>query len=210
MISSISNNFSSLASSLVSRLDSQNKGYLEQADLQSALTGLSSDAEDEAASLFSALDSDSDGKLTESELTASLNRLAEQLESQLSSGRMQQALGNMPPPPPPPEDDEGFTLDELKAQLNEIGNSDSEQASLISNIVANFEAADTNGDGKVSFTEAQAYDQSLSSTTTTASAGSAATDEAELAAMLRVMQLARSYGSDTITVQQTSVLYTTA
>lgn len=61
------------------------------------------------------------------------------------------------PPPPPVERRErvpairGFTKDELTSQLSDIGSSDSTRSSLISNIINNFDEADTDSDGKVSF-----------------------------------------------------------
>ena len=79
--------------------------------------------------------------------------LAEELDSQFDQSRMQNAMSAMggmgSMPPPPPENDTGFTEEELTEQLSEIGSSDSQRASLISNIVENFDAADTDGDGKV-------------------------------------------------------------
>lgn len=117
-------------------------------------------------------------------------------------------MGGMPPPPPRDEDDAGFTKDQLSSQLEEIGSTDSERSSLISGVVANFEAADANGDGKVSRAEAMAYQQSSSSvsgSTSTAdsaagstgasgSASSTALNEARM--MHRLMDLMRAYGNE--------------
>src|SRR5574343_78371 len=166
-------------SQLFSRLDSKGRVSLEKADFQSAfqsLTSESSSSDTSVDDVFSALDSDSDGKVTESEFSSTLSRLQEELDAQFGQMRMQggghghgpQGMGGgMPPPPPSGENDSGFTQDELQSQLDEIGSTDNKRASLISNIVANFEDADADGDGKVTRQEAMAYDQSQSSSSTT-------------------------------------------
>ncbi|MBS1210400.1 MAG: calcium-binding EF-h [Proteobacteria bacterium] len=206
----------SLASSLFSKLDTKNQGYIDKTDLQSALSSLSSSSSTTSVDdVFASLDSNQDGKVTESELATSLQTLADQIESQLNSMRMDSAMsaaGSMPPPPPPSDsdsqNDSGFTKAELTSQLSEIGSSDSKRSSLISNIVANFDEADTDGDGKVTMKEAMAYDQASSSSSTTSSTAvtasstssdssstSSSTSEDDLALMLRLVQLAQSYGA---------------
>lgn len=196
-----------MAEDLFSKLDTTGKGYIEQSDLSSALSSLSgtSGSTDSASEIFSQLDSDSDGKVTKDELSASLQKLSESLDDQFNQMRME---GAMPPPPPPSgqaqASDEGFTEEELNSQLSEIGSTDSERSSLISKIVENFEAADTNEDGKVSFAEAMAYDQSNptagSTSTDTASATSssavASTEQSDAKVFRQLMDLLRTYGSD--------------
>lgn len=203
MVSSISS--TSSISQLFAKLDSKSQGYIEKSDLVSAFSQISTDST-EAEGVFAALDSDSDGKVTESEFSTTLSKLQEELDSQFDSMRLDgfngaQGAGGMAgmPPPPPLEKDSGFTKDELTSQLEEIGSTDSERSSLISNIVANFEAADTDGDGKVSFAEAQTYDSETKSsatasdsTSTTASSTSANSDNA---LMMKIMQLMHAYGT---------------
>lgn len=185
---------SQLAEDLFSKIDSTGKGYIEQADLEAALE--SANASTSADKLFSSLDGDGDGKVTQDEMTSGLKTLMSALDSQFQSGRMSEAMGGMPPPPPPPpEGDTGFTADELQAQLDEIGDTDSARSSLISNIIENFDAADTDGDGKVTFQEAMAYDQSTgsgSSDGTMSTASASASSEAQL--MSQIMKLAEAYG----------------
>ena len=155
MISSISGSASQIASSIFSKLDTSNKGYIEQADLQSALSKINGNNDSsDTDELFSSLDSDSDGKLTESELSSGISNLLNELNSQFNSSRVQ---GGMPPPPPPQgeEEDEGYTQDELESIASSTD--DSQLSSLMSTIAANFEAADTNQDGKVSAKEAMEY-----------------------------------------------------
>lgn len=179
---------SSQMSQLFSRLDSKSQGYLEKSDLASAFGAISGGDDSAVDEVFAAFDTDSDGKVTESEFASTLSKLQEELDAQFGQMRMQ---GGMPPPPP--AGDEGFTQEELAAQLEEIGDADSDRASLIADVVANFEAADSDGDGKVSFREARAYDESQQSSASAASAGTqAASSESQV--MMKIMQLMQAYG----------------
>ena len=197
MLSGI-NQTSQMASLLFSKLDTKNQGYIEKSDLASAFSQLANQgsSNSSADSVFAALDSDSDGKVTESELSTVLSQLQEQLDGEFNRMRMQgggpggpQGMGGMPPPPPP-ADDAGFTEEELTAQLEEADGNDSARSELLSKIVDNFEAADSNGDGKVSFQEAMAYDQSTASETATSTASSS-----EAQVMRQIMELLHAYGS---------------
>lgn len=171
---------SSAASYLFSKIDTSGKGYINEEDLVTAFSSLTTTSDTSASSVFSQLDSDSDGKITESEFTTSLTQLSEALNTQYDQSRMQ---GAMPPPPPSSEEDEGFTEDELTSQLEEIGDTDSARSTLISSILENFDAADTDSDGKVSNTEAMAYAEendiatasSTSTTTTSPTSSTSAT-----------------------------------
>ena len=145
MVSSISNSaVSSWASSLFSKLDTKNQGYIEKSDLESAFTSIAKSTgttdDTDVDALFNQLDADSDGKVTESELSTAMNQVADQLDTQYYQTRMQ---GAMPPPPPPPED----------------GSTSSTDSTYI-------EAADTNGDGEVSAAELAAYYASQNESTT--------------------------------------------
>jgi Ca2+-binding EF-hand superfamily protein len=205
MVSSISNSTS--ISQLFTKLDTKSQGYLEKSDLVAAFAKINGDNSSSSADqVFQALDSDSDGKVTESEFSSSLSKLQEELDSQFNQMRMQghgghgpQGMGGMPPPPP--QDDAGFTKEELSSQLEEIGSTDSKRASFISNVVENFEAADTDSDGKVTFSEAQAYNSQSSSATSDATDTSGSTTTASASAnseaqvMLKIMQLMHAYSS---------------
>ncbi|MCK6405945.1 MAG: EF-hand domain-containing protein [Rhodocyclaceae bacterium] len=183
-----------MAEQLFSRLDTDNQGYIEQADLEAALATANGSSETSgASSLFAQLDGDGDGKVTKDEFSTALKAVAEQLDSQFAEMRMQ---GGMPPPPPPlPQDDAGFSKEELENQLSEIGDSDSKRSGLISKIVENFDAADTDGDGKVSFMEAMAYDQANGAASAESGASSATkTVSSEQQLMLQIMRLAEAYG----------------
>lgn len=205
-----------MAENLFSKLDTSSQGYLEKADLQAAFDKISTtsdsssgtSATSSADSLFAQLDTDSDGKVTKTEFSDTLKKLSEQLDEQFMSMRMQGAMsesgmGGMAAPPPP-GDDAGFTQEELSSQLEEIGDTDTQRSSLISSVIENFAAADTDSDGKVSFREAMAFEESSSASTTAASTDSTAatataassTDASALDAkvMLQIMRLMDAYG----------------
>ena len=192
MVTSVSG--SSSLSQLFSRIDSKRQGYIEKSDLASIFQSISGSGDDSSVEdLFSMLDSDSDGKVTEREFSTTLSKLQQQLEDQFGQMRMQQGM----PPPPPPQNDEGFTQDELQAQLEVIGDTDSQRASLISNIVSNFAAADSDGDGKVSFAEAMAYDKSQQGgggdSATTSASTAASGERSQYDAVSRMLQLLQAY-----------------
>jgi hypothetical protein len=57
----------------------------------------------------------------------------------------------------PANDGSGFTRDELSRRLEMMGSVDNERARRMSDLLANFDAADTDGDGRVSRREAKAF-----------------------------------------------------
>ena len=191
-------NYSSAANYLFSRIDTSNKGYIDKDDLVSAFSSLTSSSETSASDVFSQLDSDSDGKITESEFSSAL----EALNSQYDASRMQ---GAMMPPPPPPADDKGFTEEELTSQLEEIGDTDSGRSTLISSILENFDAADTNQDGTVSNAEAMAY----ASANDIAPNAEAENSVSDAKVYQQIMELMRAYGSQS-NDQSLSALMTSA
>jgi Ca2+-binding EF-hand superfamily protein len=181
---------SQIASTLFSKLDSKNQGYIEKSDLQSAFAQISGAGDSVGADeLFTQLDSDGNGKLTSQEMSDSLTRIMEQLDSQFDKMRM----GGMPPPPPPGAESAGLSKADLQSQLDEIGSGDSKLSSSISNIIDNFDKADTNGDGKVSMQEAMTYDQSSQSG---ASSAASDTGNSEANIMMKIMQLLHAYSDE--------------
>ncbi|SFN61075.1 EF hand [Formivibrio citricus] len=198
---------SQMVSNLFSKLDTNNQGYLEISDLETAFGQISSSDSSSSSStsisdIFSTLDSDSDGKITEQEMTSSLKQLAEQLDSGFNNMRTSggpQGAGGMPPPPPPPgaaEEDEGYTADELTAKASEVASSDSNLSALMSSVAANFDAADADGDGKVTGKEAMAYQESqkvASASQSSTSTETTSSTSSEAAVLKRIMQLMDSY-----------------
>lgn len=67
---------------------------------------------------------------------------------------------------------------------NETGTNNS----ALTNLVSNFDEADTDGDGKVSAKEAMAYNQS------TRAGGATGNASSEEQVMMNIMQLVRAYG----------------
>lgn len=197
-----------MADDLFSKIDTSGKGYIEKSDLASAIGKISSSGDTASVDdVFSSLDSDSDGKVTKQEMTDSLQSLADTLESQFQNLRMNQARegmnGGMPPPPPPGADGAGLTKDELTSQLEKIGDSDSTRASSLANIIENFEAADSNSDGKVSFEEAMAYDKaSGKDSTNTASS----TDAQVMMTIMKLMNTYAAFGSESGQSTETSLI----
>ncbi len=150
---------SKMVEDIFSKLDTKGQGYLEKSDLESALSGLDSDSSASVDDVFSTLDGDGDGKVTKDEMSSTLQKLADELDSQFNASRMSaaQAGGMRPPPPADSEEDEGYTQDELSAIASSTD--DSNLSELMSSLAANFDAADANGDGKVTQQEAMAYQE---------------------------------------------------
>lgn len=198
MLSGI-NQASQMASMLFSKLDTKSQGYLEKSDLAAAFSQITTNASQSTSStsaedVFTALDSNSDGKVTKDEFATVLAKLQESVSSQF--GGPMQGPGGMPPPPP--ADDAGFTKEELTSQLESVDSSDTKRTELINKIVENFEAADTDSDGKVSFKEAMAYDKSTESTSAADTGTATATTTAnnsDAEVMMKIMQLMHAYGT---------------
>jgi len=205
MISSVST--SQIASSLFSKLDTKSQGYIEKTDLESAFSSISSDSSSNVDDLFSALDSDSDGKVTKDEMTSGIDNLLSGLNSQFDSMRMQGGMGGSggpqgTPPPPPPQggegtEDTGLTKDEMTSIASSTD--DSKLSSLMTDISENFEAADTNEDGKVSMQEAMAYKDSSdkangSSSDSNDSTSTSSSNSAMSQITRQIQQLISAYG----------------
>jgi Ca2+-binding EF-hand superfamily protein len=162
------------ADRLFARLDELGRGEIGSADLQSAFEKMRAGAAESAEKLFTKLDADGDGKITKSEFSGSLNRLAEHLDHHYMRLRLQgggaapQAAG-----------DAGFSRDELSG--------------LVSNISANFDKADANGDGRVSLKEARAFGQTALNGAT-ADLQTAVADNRNVELMLQVVRLMQAYG----------------
>lgn len=182
------------AGAVFQKLDSQQKGYLEQADFSAALSQLQQSADDEqSAAWFSQLDVDQDGKLTSDEFSSAVS---EQLyNAQGKYGMSGGGPQGMPPMGPPPGEDEGKTVDELSAMVEELSSTDSKAAAGLQSIIDQFDSADANKDGKVTMQEAQALKHQsqpkTDSTTTTASTE----DSSQLRLQQTLMQLMKTYGA---------------
>ena len=102
--------------------------------------------------------------------------------------------------------DEGLTAD----QMTEIASKtdDSDLASLMKTLASNFEAADANGDGKVTHDEAMAYQEQNQATgvTTTASTSSSSSASAlDENVVKQIMQLVQTYSGQSSSKAQSSL-----
>ncbi len=203
---------SKMADNLFSKLDSAGQGYIQKVDLQSALdkvstasssstntTNTTSSGGSSVDDLFSQLDGNGDGKVTKDEFSSSLKSLLEKNRPEGMSGGgsgMMGGPGGMQGMPP--GGGAGLTKDQLSGMAKDVSSPDSTASSDINNLVQNFDKADTNSDGKVSFQESMAYkqktesDSSSSSTTNTSSSGSDITTTV----MKQIMKLMQSYGAN--------------
>ena len=97
---------SQMADDLFSKLDTQNKGYLESSDLASALgSNSSSTSSASAEEVFKSLDSDSDGKLTKTELSDGLKKC--KISWRAASRPCAPRARAICRPPPPPQGGNG-------------------------------------------------------------------------------------------------------
>ncbi len=171
-----------------------------QDELESQLAEISdsdSDSDSNRATLISSIvdnfdeaDSDGDGKVNFDEAMSYAEA------NGISVDEPVQQAGAMPPPPPPGGPQAGgsqsFSVEELQAQLEAIGDTDSTRSTLISSIIDNFDEVDTDGDGMVSDEEAMAYGKANGlgpDSESVASTSSVSSDTA-----LKIMELMRAYG----------------
>ncbi len=177
-----------MAESLFAKLDTSGKGYIEKADLQTALQSVSTPSSASADDVFASLDGDSDGKVTQQEMSDSIKKLSDALESQFQSLRMNGG-GGMGAGMGMRKSGDGMTQEDLTSQLAAIGNTESNRTNMLSSLIDNFDQVDTDGNGKVSFEETRAYKQSSQqSPAATTNTGS------EAQVLMQIMNLAQAYG----------------
>lgn len=150
-------NTARVTDALFAKLDTQQKRYIDEADLKSAGGTSSADAA-KSAEVFKQLDGDGNGKVTKSELSAAVEKVGSELEAQANQSRVKNATGGAKagegagghggggPPPAKSGDSDTATATKYVA------------------------AADTNGDGTVSADEDAAYKKLLAGADTKAQA----------------------------------------
>ncbi len=144
-------NAEKMAEDLMLELDTNQQGYISQADMQSAVNNIEgSDSDMSAEALFSALDSDSDGQLTQTELVSAFEGMLAEMDVKM------RANGNPPPPPPGGMEDQGFTQEQL-SEMATNGDANDPMSEVFSQLASNFDEADANGDGKITHHEAMAF-----------------------------------------------------
>ncbi|WP_150048452.1 EF-hand domain-containing protein [Methylomonas rhizoryzae] len=171
-----------MAEDLFSKLDSKGQGYIEKSDLEAALGNIgnsnSTHASNSADEMFSALDGDGDGKVTQQEMAATFEKIASELDGPFPRMRMQ-GQGDMPPPPPEAgqeQQDPGFSKEQLTELSQSSDTGDSKMTEMFGQLAENFDAADSNGDGKISHDEAMAYQQANDSSQPVDDTGNSRTD----------------------------------
>jgi hypothetical protein len=109
---------------------------------------------------------------------------------------MQMLAGGMPPPQDGGQGDQGFTKDQLVSMSKNLSSTDSTRATVMNDVAANFDTADTNSDGKVNASEARAYEESksTSSTRNTTDNSLSASTSIDEKVMKQMMQLIHAYG----------------
>ncbi|MFZ6720744.1 EF-hand domain-containing protein [Undibacterium sp. Ji49W] len=181
-----------IADSVFSKLDTKNQGYLEISDLETAFGNISGTSSSTARSttastatgasstsssstvndLFKKLDSDGDGKVTKDEFSSGIKKLSDELETQFNARR---TSGSRPPPPPDggggQGEDGGLDKTQLTDLASKVGESNSSAGAALTQVAQNFEAADTNQDGKVSIQESIAYLEKTASASGSSSTG---------------------------------------
>ena len=115
---------------------------------------------------------------------------------------LQQASGSGNSDMPPPPDLGGvdstggpaFTKDQLTNMSKEVGSSNSKASEKLSNLAANFDKADTNGDGKIDGKEAMTFDQANSSSSSASAYQGGPNISADIQSLIQ--QLSSSSSSD--------------
>lgn len=163
---------------------SQGNTSLTQADFSSALSQVngSSTATKQSEALFVTLDADSNGELTETEFSKGF---ADMIYNR--QGSLQGRNKNMPPPPP--RIDAGKSADQLSEMLQQV-DADSQQSSNLTALLDNFAAADTDGDGKLTFQESGSWLKQQEENNTS-------TNQRDISQALQrnIMQLTQSYSA---------------
>lgn len=135
------------ANALFTKLDTKQKGYIDEADLKKA-AGNDSAAASKSAEMFKQIDTDGNGKVTKSELSAAGEKIGDQLNAQLDASRTNASATEAKPGRTGHAHGGGGGAPPTKS-----GGSDSATATKY------VAAADTNTDGTVSADEAAAYKQ---------------------------------------------------
>lgn len=208
-----------MAESLFSKLDLSGKGYIEKGELESALNQIAGSGSAGAGAkngasadeIFQKLDGNSDGKITKNEMASGIETLAASLNSQFNQMRMDGSLnggqGGMPPPGGmPPGGGPDLTKAQLTSLSSTLASTDSQRASQMSNIAQNFEAADANSDGKVSFQEAQTYDQTHQNTASSSNGEvKNASSNSDARILKQMFDLLQAYGNSNSSSSGSSV-----
>jgi Ca2+-binding EF-hand superfamily protein len=158
----------SFAGKIFDALDTKKQGYLSETEIQAALTS-GQTTSSSAKNVLTALDADGDGKVTKAEFTDAIDKMAQQLGDQMLQARMAHGRPpqGAPPQGAPAPDAGGMTKDQLSVMAADE-KAGSSGAQGLKALVASFDQADTDGDGKVSFEEARAFSEQKQTSDTAA------------------------------------------
>ena len=170
---------SKMVDNLFSKLDTKGQGYIEKSDLQGAFDQASSKTPS-VDDIFKALDGDGDGKVTKQEMSDSVQKFADQLVGQLQNMRMGDKGGGM-------GGMDGMSKSDVSGMAESATGS---AAQKLTDLVENFDAADTDQDGNVSVQELMAYRVSNET-----NSSSIEVQSSEARVMARIMDLMATYGA---------------
>ncbi|MFZ6875655.1 EF-hand domain-containing protein [Undibacterium sp. Di27W] len=175
--------FSNIAGNSTSSTDTASS-TASSSTSNTASTDSSNNTNSSINDLFKKLDSNGDGKLTKSEFSDGIKKLSDALEGQFNARRTRGAEGSRPPPPPPEggggPDKAGLDKTQLIELSAKVGQSNSSAGAALSQVAQNFDAADTNQDGKVSLQETLAYlEKTIQSNSTGSTSGTASSSTAD-------------------------------
>ena len=161
MVASISSaNAARVSAQLFAKLDTRNKGYVDQADLEQAAPAGKSDSA-AAAQLIKQIDGDGNGQVSKSELSEAVQKVGAELDAQFDQSRLQFAgapAEGGARPAAPPAGGGGAGGGGGGGGLRAAGGADAASESGSSGTEIKYNAsADTDSDGTVSADEEAAF-----------------------------------------------------
>lgn len=166
--SSTSTSGSSRADRMFAKIDSDGSGSVDATELQGMLDHLSSQTGDSlgsSADLMTTFDSDGNGSLSQSELGDGMKSLMPAPSSTVDFA--QQKMGGMPPPPPPDDasgSSSSTSTDPLDTNGDGTVSAEEKAAGQLADALSElFSAVDSDGDGKISKTEADSFKSTVDS-----------------------------------------------
>lgn len=154
---------------LFKKMDSDGDGSVSSAEFSDFSKNAPKLPDGVKAPSFSDMDTDKSGALSQTELAAGTKQLEEQLHSQFQSMRAAGGGQARPAGPPPSDGGDGMTKDQIDSLAQSTSSSDSTVSSKLTDLSKNFDAADTNQDGKVSIEELLKYEDNKNKTANSSS-----------------------------------------
>jgi len=192
MTTAIASTSAQITSSVFDKLDTKSQGFIDKAELTTAFEDAGVQDMD-----VEAIDSDKDGKITKSEMTVGVENLIAQLESSALSGMNGSGTTSSSDDIQIPDSEISSEAAPKEASAPPPGKKESPVTGAAATS-ENYEAADTNKDGKVSVKEAVAYAAAQEAKLETTKA---ATAKEEQTNPYNVAQAMQAYAYDAATVQ---------